>query len=50
MTVCAGVFVQVAVEHREADKEGQANQILDPLNVLVKVNQGVDLVPLANLV
>jgi hypothetical protein len=50
MTVFVGAFVQIAVKHREADKEGQADQILDPLDVLVEVHQGVDLVPFADLV
>ena len=42
--------MQVTVEHREADEEGQADQVLDPLDLLVEIHQGVDLVPLADLV
>jgi hypothetical protein len=50
MALSFGAFVQITVEHWEADEEGQADQILDPFDVLVEVNQGVNLMPLADLI
>jgi hypothetical protein len=43
------VVIKVAVKHRKTDEEGQADQILNPFDVLVKVNQGVDLMEFADL-
>lgn len=38
-----GLFVQVLVEHRKANKEGDTDEIFDALDVLVKIYQGVNL-------
>jgi len=32
----------ILVEHRKTDKEGNADQVLNGLDVLVEINQGVD--------
>jgi hypothetical protein len=36
-------LVQVSVEHREPDEEGDADQVLHPFDVLVEIDQREDL-------
>lgn len=43
------LMVQVTVENGEADEEGDADQVLDPLDVLVEVDQREDLFDLSDL-
>jgi hypothetical protein len=43
-----GFLVQIFIEHRESDEKCETDEIFDALDVLVKVHQGMNAIPLTN--